>query len=425
MAKKKRKTGLWLLLAGAAVIIILILIIRLSDGKGTGVEMGYPQMRSITEVIPANGKIHPVTEVKISPDVSGEIVELNVEEGDHVMKGDLLIKIKQDVYISTRDRMESSLNSARAQYQQQEASFRKAELNFHRSEKLYAQKAISEAEYETAQSEYLVAREQLNACNFNIGSAEASLKEAQENLVKTTIYAPMDGVVSKLSVEKGERVVGTSQMAGTEMLRIADMEEMEVVVDVNENDIIRLKEKDTASISVDAYPGRTFTGVVTRIANSAKNIDATTDQVTNFEVKVLILPSSYADLVGDGRIPFRPGMSASVSIETLTKNNVLTVPMQAVTARKDLSDTSSATGEYVFVVNDSTMCVTAVPVCSGIQDIDFIEITEGLSLTDHIVSGPYSVILKTLENGDQVREEVEKNEKKKDKKRAEITVSNE
>ncbi len=421
MAKKKNNTRLWLTLSGVAVIIVLILIIRLNGDKGAEVDMGYPQMRSITEVIPANGKIHPVTEVKISPDVSGEIVELNVKEGDHVKKGDLLIKIKQDVYISTRDRMEASLNSARAQYQQQEASYRKSELNFHRNEKLYAQKAISQAEYETAQSEYLVAREQLNACKFNIGSAEASLKEAQENLVKTTIYAPMDGVVSKLSVEKGERVVGTSQMAGTEMLRIADMEVMEVVVDVNENDIIRLKLKDTASISVDAYPGRTFTGVVTRIANSSKNIDATTDQVTNFEVRVVILASSYSDLIGEGRIPFRPGMSASVSIETMTKDGILTVPLQAVTARKNLSDSVSVTGEYVFVVNDSTMCVTAVPVCSGIQDIDFIEITQGLSLTDHIVTGPYSMILKTLENGDLVRKS--DGEKKTEKEEESVTVS--
>jgi len=421
MAKKKNNTRLWLTLSGVAVIVVLILIVRLKGDKGAEVDMGYPQMRSITEVIPANGKIHPVTEVKISPDVSGEIVELNVKEGDHVKKGDLLIKIKQDVYISTRDRMEASLNSARAQYQQQEASYRKSELNFHRNEKLYAQKAISQAEYETAQSEYLVAQEQLNACKFNIGSAEASLKEAQENLVKTTIYAPMDGVVSKLSVEKGERVVGTSQMAGTEMLRIADMEVMEVVVDVNENDIIRLKLRDTASISVDAYPGRIFTGVVTRIANSAKNIDATTDQVTNFEVRVVVLASSYSDLIGEGRIPFRPGMSASVSIETMTKDGILTVPLQAVTARKNLSDTVSATGEYVFVVNDSTMCVTAVPVCSGIQDIDFIEITQGLSLTDHIVTGPYSMILKTLNNGDLVRES--DGEKKTEKKEESVSVS--
>jgi len=409
MSKKKNSKRILWLYAAAVLFIVIFILAKVGKGnKGTEVQTGYPVRGEITETIPANGKIQPVTEVKISPDVSGEIVELNVVEGDHVNKGDLLIKIKQDVYISARDRAEASLNSARAQREQQEASFRKAELSYNRNEKLYTLKAISESEYEVSRSEYLVSKGQLTAAEYNVQSAEASLKEAEENLVKTTIYAPMDGIVSKLSVEKGERVVGTSQMAGTEMMRIADLEQMEVLVDVNENDIIRISECDTASISVDAYPGRYFTGVVTKIASSAKNLGSTTEQVTNFEVRVAVLQSSYSDLAGDGRLPFRPGMSASVSIETEQKSGILTVPLQSVTARKDIGDGSSATGEYVFVINDSTMTVKAVPVTTGIQDIENIEIIEGLSESDHIVTGPYSVVSKTLNEGDVVTEPDEK-----------------
>jgi len=413
MSKKKNNKKILWLYAVSVLIIVLFILVKAGKGtKGTEVRTGYPCIGDITETIPANGKIQPVTEVKISPDVSGEIIELNVVEGDHVSRGDLLIKIKQDVYISARDRAEASLNSARAQCEQQKASFKKAELSYNRNEKLFAMKAISESEYEVSRSEYLVAQGQLTASEYNVQSAEASLKEAEENLVKTTIYAPMDGIVSKLSVEKGERVVGTTQMAGTEMLRIADMDMMEVLVDVNENDIIRISEMDTASISVDAYPGRTFTGVVTKIASSAKNIGSTTEQVTNFEVRVAILPSSYSDLTKSGRLPFRPGMSASVSIETEQKKGILTIPLESVTARKDIGEKSSATGEYVFLINDSTMAVKAVPVRTGIQDIENIEILEGLSESDHIVTGPYSVITKTLKEGDVVSESSDDEKKK-------------
>jgi len=406
--KKKSKKILWLYAAAVLVILVFILIKTSKGGGGIDVQTGYPTLGDITETIPANGKIQPVTEVKISPDVSGEIIELNVVEGDRISKGDLLIKIKQDVYLSARDRAEASLNAAGAQLEQQQASFKKAELSYLRNEKLFDLKAISESEFEVSRSEYFVSKGQLAAAEFNVQSAEASLKEAEENLVKTTIYAPMDGIVSKLSVEKGERVVGTSQMAGTEMLRIADMEMMEVLVDVNENDIIRISEDDTASISVDAYPGRTFSGVVTKIASSAKNIGSTTEQVTNFEVRVAILQESYSDLVGNGKLPFRPGMSASVSIETERKHDVLTIPLQSVTARKDVGDGSSATGEYVFVVNDSTSTVRAIPVRTGIQDIANIEILEGLSQSDKIVTGSYMVVSKTLKDGDSVKEPKEK-----------------
>ena len=348
------------------------------------------------ERIPANGKIHPVTEVKISPDVSGEIIELNVEEGDRVSRGDLIIKIKQDVYISLRDRAVASLNATKAQYQQQKASFNQAEQNYQRNRQLYGQRAISLQEFQASTAEYEMAREQLKAAEYNIESAAASLDEAEENLTKTVIYSPIDGIISSLSVEKGERVVGTSQMAGTEMLRIADFNMMEVLVDVNENDIIRISKGDTADIEVDAYPGRTFKGIVTQIANSAKNLSGTgtalTD-VTNFEVKVRILADSYADLLTSDPIPFRPGMSASVEIETEHKDSVMTVPLQAITSNNT-----------IFLYDRATSTIKEIPVATGIQDIGNIEIIPGTEITasTEIVTGPYSTINKTLTDGMKV-----------------------
>ena len=280
--KKKKNKALRNLLAAVAVILAAAIIYAvLGQENGEPVTVAVPSTGTIVERIPANGKIHPVTEVKISPDVSGEIIELNVEEGDRVSRGDLVIKIKQDVYISLRDRAAATLNATRAQYQQQKASFTQAEQNYMRNKQLYGQKAISLQEFQASTAEYEMAREQLNAAEYNIESAVASLDEAEENLTKTVIYSPIDGIVSSLSVEKGERVVGTSQMAGTEMLRIADFDMMEVLVDVNENDIIRITKGDTADIEVDAYPGRTFKGVVTQIANSAKNLGSTTGQGTH------------------------------------------------------------------------------------------------------------------------------------------------
>lgn len=380
----------------AVIIAAVVIYAILTQEHGEPVTVGRPVTGSIVERIPANGKIHPVTEVKISPDVSGEIIELNVEEGDRVGTGDLVIKIKQDVYISLRDRAAATLNATRAQYQQQKASFIQAEQNYQRNKRLYGQRAISLQEFQTSTAEYEMAREQLNAAEYNIESAVASLDEAEENLTKTVIYSPIDGIVSRLSVEKGERVVGTSQMAGTEMLRIADFGKMEVLVDVNENDIIRISKGDTADIEVDAYPGRVFKGVVTQIANSAKNLGSTSaalTDVTNFEVKVRILQDSYADLLSADPIPFRPGMSASVEIETERRDGVMTVPLQSV----------SPDG-CVYVLDRSTSTVRKVPVVTGIQDIGNIEVVSGLDPADsvEIVIGPYSTISKTLEDGMKV-----------------------
>lgn len=402
---KKKSSKRYIILGGLALIVILIVMGR-NQENGIPVNISIPQRGTIVETIPANGKIQPVTEVKISPDVSGEIIELNFKEGDNVKEGDLLIKIKQDVYISAVDRAEASLNSVKAQYLQQKAQLAQIEQSYKRNKTLFEQKAISEADYEGAVSQYEVAVEQLNAAQYNVKSAEAALKEAKENLQKTTIYAPMTGIVSKLNVEKGERVVGTSQMAGTEMMRIANFKEMEVLVDVNENDIIRLSLSDTAYIEVDAYPNKKFKGVVTQIANSAKNSGTATslDQVTNFEVNVSILPESYSDLLKNTDIPFRPGMSASVSIHAETRYNTLIVPLQSITTRGGLIDSldTDKIVEQIFVYDSQTSKVTPVIVSTGIQDMKNIEVTEGLSDSIKIVTGPYSAISKELRKGSKV-----------------------
>lgn len=406
MKKKKSKKSLFLTIAGGVILLLVIISVFSKGDKGIAVTLAYPQVCPITETVPANGRIQPVTEVKISPDVSGEIVELNCEEGDRVNAGDLLIKIKQDLYISAVEQAEASLNSVKAQYLQQKAQLIQIEAAHERNKSLFEQKAISQQELETSTSQYQVAVEQLNAAKYNIKSAEAALKEARENLVKTTIYAPMSGIISDLAVEKGERVVGTSQMAGTEMLRIADMEKMEVLVDVNENDIIRLSQSDTADIEVDAYPNRKFKGVVTHIANSANSTGTTVsaDQVTNFEVKVKILPESYGDLLEKNPIPFRPGMSASVSIITDYRADAIVIPIQAITTRTELADSSATNevNEFVFVYDSITGRVAPQVITTGIQDMMNIEVLSGLTRQSRIVTGPYRAINRELKKDSEV-----------------------
>ena len=406
MKKKKSKKSLFLTIAGGVILLLVIISVFSKGDKGIAVTLAYPQVCPITETVPANGRIQPVTEVKISPDVSGEIVELNCEEGDRVNAGDLLIKIKQDLYISAVEQAEASLNSVKAQYLQQKAQLIQIEAAHERNKSLFEQKAISQQELETSTSQYQVAVEQLNAAKYNIKSAEAALKEARENLVKTTIYAPMSGIISDLAVENGERVVGTSQMACTEMLRIADREKMEVLVDVNENDIIRLSQSDTADIEVDAYPNRKFKGVVTHIANSANSTGTTVsaDQVTNFEVKVKILPESYGDLLEKNPIPFRPGMSASVSIITDYRADAIVIPIQAITTRTELADSSAtnAVNEFVFVYDSITGRVAPQMITTGIQDMMNIEVLSGLTRQSRIVTGPYRAINRELKKDSEV-----------------------
>ena len=394
----KKKKNIWWIIAAAVIVLLMIMSKTCKKNQLPIVETQKASRMTIVENIPANGKIQPVTEVKISPDVSGEIVELHVKEGDAVKKGDLIIKIKQDIYLSAVDQAMASLNAVRASYKQQQAQTLRAKQNFERYSKLYELKTVSKAEFENASAEWDVAQQQLDGARFNISSAEARLKEARENLLKTTIYSPMDGIISKLSVELGERVVGTSQMAGTEMFRVANFDQMEVLVDVNENDIIRLNPGDSAKITVDAYMDRDFYGVVTEVANSSKSsATASLDQATTFEVKVRIAPESYADL----KDPFRPGMSASVQIQTSKAEDVLALPIAAITGRSDLSTEGGKT--FVFTYNPQDQTVKAVAVKTGIQDMANIEIKEGLSDSSIVVTGPFSAISKTLNNGSKVK----------------------
>ncbi|PKO98684.1 MAG: efflux RND transporter periplasmic adaptor subunit [Bacteroidetes bacterium HGW-Bacteroidetes-8] len=406
---KFKKNIKWIIAVALVVIVVLAVIGSKNSKSAIQVTTEKIGRSNIIEVIPANGKIKPVVEVKISPDVSGEIIELHFKEGDYIHKGDLIIKIKQDVYISMRERAEASLNSVKAQLTQMQAQFSQIEQTYTRNKTLFEQKVISDSEYESVYSQYKVAKEQIKAAEFNVKSAGATLKEAVENLTKTVIYAPMDGIISKMSVEKGERVVGTSQMAGTEMLRIANFEQMEVLVDVNENDIIRIEKGDTATVEVDAYPNRKFTGIVTQIANSAKNIGSSIDQVTNFEVKIYLITESYSDLALDGKNPFRPGMSASVSIQTSRVENALAIPLQSITTRSDLiADSVKAkmgvneSLEQVFVVKEDNS-VEVRTITTGIQDLTKIEVVTGLKEGDVIVTAPFSAISKTLKRESKVK----------------------
>ena len=390
-----------------AIVVVLILVAVV--GKKAGwfgkaltlkVAVENAEKRTIVETITANGKIQPEKEVKISPDVSGEIVELTVKEGDNVEKGQLLLRIKPDNYISQKDRSLAEISSAQARQAQAEAQFTQAELSFKRNQQLYAEQTISKSDFEQAEATYKSAKATVDAAKFAITSAQASLKDANENLTKTSIYAPMTGTVSMLLVELGERVAGTNLMAGTELMRVADLSRMEAQVQVNENDIPRVKLGDTALIEVDAYLDQKFKGVVTEIANSAKTTGVSADQVTNFDVKILVLPQSYKKLVDAGdKNPFRPGMSATVDIRTQSKNDILTVPIQSVTTRTDTTKIAGTPSEKdirtVVFVTDGKYAL-AKDVKTGIQDNSYIEILSGVSVGDKVVSAPFSAISKKL-----------------------------
>jgi len=358
------------------------------------------EKRTIVETITANGKIQPEKEVKISPDVSGEIVELTVKEGDPIVKGQLLLRIKPDNYISQRDRSLAEISSAKSRLAQSEAQFTQADLAFTRSKQLYEQQTISKSDFEQAQATYSVAKSTVDAAKFAIASGEASVKDANENLLKTSIYAPLTGTVSMLLVELGERVAGTNLMAGTELMRVADLSRMEAQVQVNENDIPRVKLGDTALIEVDAYLDQKFKGIVTEIANSAKTTGVSADQVTNFDVKILVLPQSYQKLVDAGdKNPFRPGMSATVEIRTQSKHDILTVPIQSVTTRTDTTKVAGTPSQkdirtLVFITDGKY--ALAKDVKTGIQDNSYIEILSGVNANDRVISAPFSAISKKL-----------------------------
>ncbi|MCD6202275.1 MAG: efflux RND transporter periplasmic adaptor subunit [Bacteroidales bacterium] len=411
----KKNKALYILV-GVTVLAIILAVIGKKAGW-FGKEMTYKvavekgKYRTIIATVSANGKIQPETEVKLTPDVSGEIVELNVKEGDYVHAGDLLVRIKPDVYISARDRAAAAVHSAKARLTQAEARFIQARQNYDRNKKLYEHQTISEADFENAESDYKMTKADVDAARYSLLSAQASLKEAEENLIKTKIYAPMSGTVSKLNVEKGERVVGTSMMAGTEMMRIADLSTMEVLVEVNENDIIRVKTGDTAIVEVDAYLGDKFRGTVTEIANSASTSGISVDQVTSFNVKVRLLRDSYKHLISEiNPHPFRPGMSATVDIQTDRKEHTLSLPIQAVTTRTDtlsygenedeILTEDERTKEVVFIVQGDYALQREVN--TGIQDDNFIEIVKGITDQEDVVVAPYNIVAKKLQDSTRV-----------------------
>lgn len=429
--KKKSNKTLYIVLAVVAILIVAAVVKSASNkGKGKEVEVAKVERTTIVEKVSASGQVQPVLEVKISPEVPGEIIELAIEEGDSVTQGQFLLKIRPDNFISARDRavanrnqQQANVKSAESNLSRAKATFIRAEQDFKRQEKLWNERVISEADYQLAQANFEIAKQDLKAAEqsleaskFVLQSTNATVEEAMENLRLTTIKAPMNGIVSKLLVEQGETVVGTSQMQGTEMLRIADLTKMEVRVDVNENDIIRLAMGDTVEIDVDSYSymDKTFKGIVTQIANSA-NDKISADAVTEFEVRILILGSSYTDLVKEGnKYPFRPGMTASVDIITDTKRNILTVPLSAVTTREPKKDEAKEgdeekkvktakdeeVEEVVFVMKDGV--AKQVKVKTGISDFDRIEILEGLEETDQVISGPFIEVSKRLKDGDKV-----------------------
>jgi len=453
----KKKLWIYLLIA-LGILIILAVVGKKRGWFGNSNEIKIStdlvSKKTIIETVSANGKIQPEVEVKISPDVSGEIMELAVKEGNHVKKGDLLAKINPDYYLSDLDKMTAAVNTSKATMANTKSSlataqsqYLNAKASYERNKTLHGSGAISASEWDAAQSAYDVAiaavdgaKESVKAAEYNVVSAEASLKEAKDNLTKTSVYAPVSGTISILNVEKGERVVGTSQFSGTEMMRIANLNEMEVNVSVNENDIVRVKLGDTASIDVDAYLNRKFKGIVTEISNSANNVTSTTsstsiDQVTNFDVKIRILRSSYTDLLSktdSTYSPFRPGMSATVDIQTKTVVNALAIPIQAVTTREDTTtaadktktkkkETASNSGaddreqlvtnkdlhkegeteEFVFLYVDGV--VKKQKVKTGIQDNNYIQILDGLTEKQEVITAPYKAISKLLKDGDKVK----------------------
>ena len=424
MAKKKSNKLIYILLGVLAVVIVFAIIGRslgwIGGEKETNVETSTVKKVSIIEKVSASGVIEPETEVKLSPDVAGEIIELNVLEGDSVKIGDLLVKIRPDNFISALDRSKANLNQnmanlaqSKANLKRAEAQYVRADLEFKRNEKLHKDKVISDSDWEQIQSTFLTAqndldaaKQQVIAAEYIVKSSQATVNEASENLRLTNVYSPFSGVVSQLLVEKGERVVGTAQMAGTEMLRLADLSKMEVRVNVNENDIVRISKGDTTIIDVDSYSfaGKKFKGVVTSIANSA-NTKASVDAVTEFEVKIRILNESYADLITEKmKYPFRPGMTASVDIITQKKDNVLAVPLAAVTTRED-STAKNPEGtkakELDFIIENNRAKQTEIK--TGISDFDNIEVLEGLKEGQEIISGPYFVVSKQLKDNDPVK----------------------
>ena len=380
--------------------------------------VGKIQNRTIISTVSANGKIRPEAEVKISADVSGEIKELYVQEGDTVREGQLLLKINPDLYVTAKDRAQAGLSSSQSNYKTSEAQLtqtkarlKEQEVVYQRNQNLFDQGVLSKAEwdaaktvYQVAKSEVTAAEQRLAAAKFGIDNSRASLNEANKALGRTSIFAPSDGVVSALNNEKGERVVGTAQMAGTEIMIISNFNNMEVIVDVNENDILNVKKGDTALVEVDAYNERPFKAIVTEIAKSAKNAGnaMSSDQVTNFEVKIRLLKSSYMDLLALSDAPFLPGMSANVEIQTQVKTKVPSLPIEAIGTRteEDTTTRDERKDEVIFSIEEGKAVKHVIQ--TGIQDSRYIEIVSAIKGIEEVIVGPYDAISKKLKKGSRV-----------------------
>ncbi len=463
MTKPKKKSSKWIIwsLAGLLVLLIAIAAIKArKKPKGEPVETEKVTLRDIHEIVSASGKIFPEAEVKISSDVSGEIVELYVREGDSVKAGQVLARIDPEAYASAVEsasagvnasrselaRSQSGIDNARAQIDQIKAQVNNARRMHERNKTLRADGVISAQEFEasestlaqleanlqSAEASFRSAQQGAKSAEYNVASSRASLREITTSLNRTTIISPTAGIVSKLNVEKGERVVGTIQMTGTEMMRIANFNSMEVQVEVSENDILRVSLGDTAEIKVDAYLEEKFKGIVTEIGSSAATTNATqemqltSDQVTNFIVKIRFLPESYL-VLADKTMPFRPGMSASVDINTHTERDAVSIPIQSVTTREKeeskedqygekVSLSDNEIDEVVFIMEADT--AKMIKVETGIQDNEYIQIVSGLTADQEVIIGPYSTVSRKLKNGLAVeKKEKEEEDKKKDKKK--------
>ncbi len=470
--KKKSNKLIWIL--GGAVIVLIGIAVMTSGNKKVG-EKVYAekvQKRTIEETVSASGRIFPEKEVKISSDVSGEVVELYIKEGDSVRAGQLLARVNAEIYKDQVTRGEAGVSASRAQYsnalsniesvrgrqlqliaqkEQVQAQLASTQQAFKRNEQLHRDGVVSDADFETTQSQLrqqeanakvveaqiqaslsdiTSSQKSAEAAQYNLKSAEASLKEMRTSLNKTSIYSPVDGVVSKKSIEKGERVVGTAQMSGTEIMRVANLNAMEVQVDVSENDIWRVAVGNDVDIEVDAFPSRKFKGRVSEIANTASNaftatgaVNLTTDQVTNFVIKVRIDPASYSDLLRGGRPPFRPGMSASINVHTNSVKDAISLPIQSVTTRDENAELKKAkeeanknaapkkegkspVKEVVFIASGDT--VKMVEVKTGIQDNQYIQITSGLNGDEEVIAAPYSSIARKLKGGMKIQKVSEK-----------------
>jgi HlyD family secretion protein len=389
------------------------------DEEGTRVETMEVARMDVVETVSATGKIKPEIEVSITPEVPGEIIELPIKEGDAVEKGDLLVKINPDLLQSSVSRSRAGLSNARSAYAQAQATLAEAKANFQRSSQLFEKGVISQSEYDTSLANFERAKAGERSAFFSVQSSAATVNEATDNLGRTSIFAPMTGTISLLAVELGERVVGTQQMAGTELLRVADLSQMEVEVDVNENDIVKISIGDKAIVEVDAYLKKQFEGQVTEIANTASGT-LTADQVTNFKVKIRILSNSYQDLLEgkpDNYSPFKPGMTATVDVITTERKDAVAVPISSIVIKNDTTGTSrsrqvSTSGEKfecVFVNENGKAKLRVVN--TGIQDDKNIVITSGLKPGDVVITGPYRTVTEELESGDDVKVKASKSDK--------------